>query len=160
MTNPIRIVFTLALSFLTFICYSQTEEPEPSEIVIHYGYDAAGNRISKTIVITPVQDDEDSTAEGADKSNTPFDGEISVYPNPTYGLVNIQISEELIKNQPKGQFKARLEVFDTSGKRVLRDQLSTSLSEIDLSQKAAGTYIAKLTIGKESQSWRIKKTND
>ena len=56
-----------------------------------------------------------------------------VYPNPTFGKVNIETDEQV-----------RMSVFDGFGKSVYTESISSGKSEFDITQYAAGFYILVL----------------
>ncbi len=62
---------------------------------------------------------------------------ISVYPNPTNGVVNINLTAELAKN-------ASLEVYDALGKLVVKQILSNELNTINISNLENGIYVFKV----------------
>lgn len=62
---------------------------------------------------------------------------ISVYPNPTNGVLNIAISSELAGN-------TSVEVYDAVGKLVIKETLSTETSTINTSKLTDGIYVFKI----------------
>jgi len=87
---------------------------------------------------------------GIDEHHHNFPGEMSVFPNPSDGLVSIQISNA------KQNFRARLEIFDLNGKQVHREILNfssgASTAILDLQALPAGSYILILNAGEASRS--------
>ncbi|MCX7742962.1 MAG: PKD domain-containing protein [Flavobacteriales bacterium] len=75
-----------------------------------------------------------------------------IYPNPSEGVFAINIS-------PIESTEALLQVMDLSGKLILTrtfGSASFGLTDwIDMSEKAAGTYVLKLTIGQYSKTTRL-----
>lgn len=73
-----------------------------------------------------------------------LDHEILVYPNPTDGILNVELSG-FVSNE------ARLEVFDLMGRTVYNGTMNASKtyasSSIDLAGVPAGHYIVKVTTG-------------
>ena len=57
-----------------------------------------------------------------------------VYPNPSSGIFQLQIQEEV-----------QLEVYDLMGKMVLQKNVQAGAAFFDLSQYASGVYILKAT---------------
>ncbi|MEZ4826987.1 MAG: PKD domain-containing protein [Bacteroidia bacterium] len=69
--------------------------------------------------------------------------ELNVYPNPNTGQFSVDISLE------NGD-RVEMEVFDISGKRVLRKSLGyifTHTENVSLNNSAKGLYLLKLTVG-------------
>jgi len=62
---------------------------------------------------------------------------ISIYPNPTNGILNIAISSELAGN-------TSVEVYDAVGKLVIKETLSTETSTINTSKLTDGIYVFKV----------------
>jgi len=60
---------------------------------------------------------------------------VQIYPNPTTGLIRIQNSEHSIKN---------VSVFDIYGREVLKQEVGSQKTDVDLSQQAKGIYIIKV----------------
>ena len=65
--------------------------------------------------------------------------EVSIYPNPTTGVIRIN-NEKLIINN--------VEVFDIYGKELLKSKIRSTKHEVDLSQQPKGIYIIKVTTNK------------
>lgn len=63
--------------------------------------------------------------------------EISVFPNPTNGMVNIAITSELLNN-------SSIEVYDAVGKLVLREALSKQSTSVNLNRLEEGAYFYKI----------------
>ncbi len=62
---------------------------------------------------------------------------ISIYPNPTNGIVNIAISSELVEG-------TSIEVYDAIGKLVMKQNLTNDTNTINLSQVEDGMYMFKI----------------
>lgn len=73
-----------------------------------------------------------------------FQNSISVYPNPTKGLLNITCD-----------INADMMVYDKSGRLVFRGALNSAKNTFDLGSIDNGTYILKLTAGKKEVSSKI-----
>lgn len=74
--------------------------------------------------------------------------EISIYPNPTNGLINVKIG----KNIPGATYT----IADQSGRQVLNGKLTSETTTMDISQLANGFYF--LTLGDEQkQTFKIIK---
>nr|MBX2877857.1 DUF3616 domain-containing protein [Saprospiraceae bacterium] len=76
--------------------------------------------------------------------------DLSVYPNPSRGLLQVEVSEEVQLEQ--------LEVFDINGRPVLRQQLSSFGSfRLDLSALPAGLYSLRIRADQGTSVQRIIK---
>ena len=61
-----------------------------------------------------------------------------VYPNPSLGLLYIELDEKDVKH-------TNVKVFDALGKLVYETEISTFITQLDLSNIADGTYFVRLT---------------
>ncbi len=155
---PKSILCTLLLSLLMCIA---TE----SNAQIYYGYDVAGNRTSKTITLitktlkkmVKVEDSLDLVAAQLtneyDEPQTEelADAEIKIYPNPTHGMLRVDILNVELNKADK------IVLFDVRGNFVKQILNLTESNVIDLSNSANGIYMMNITIGQESTTWRIIK---
>jgi hypothetical protein len=62
---------------------------------------------------------------------------INIYPNPTYGILNIAISSELAGN-------TSIEVYDALGKLVVKETLTNETTTINTSKLTDGMYVYKV----------------
>ena len=80
-------------------------------------------------------------------STSEFDfNEISLYPNPTNSVFNLEIPNEVVK---------QVEIYDLSGKKLLK----SNQHQIDLSSFATGIYMVQILTesGKIGVSKLVKK---
>jgi hypothetical protein len=119
---------------------------------VSYGYDAAGNRISRTIVFSQLRNAVLETQEETPVySEVLKELEIRIYPNPTDGLLKVEIL-----NMEEKQ-SATVSLYSLSGKLILsRDRISGS-TELDISSHATGTYILRIFAGESRTEWKIIK---
>ncbi|MES2761937.1 MAG: T9SS type A sorting domain-containing protein [Bacteroidota bacterium] len=75
--------------------------------------------------------------------------ELSVFPNPSKGIFNIEVSEKAITST------SFLEVTDIQGRQVLKNQLSHANISIDLSNYNNGVYF--LTVKQANTVYAVKK---
>jgi hypothetical protein len=140
------------LGFFAIVClqllYSQDK--------VSYGYDAAGNRTSRTIIYAappspaPAEPQEDE-APPAVYSEMLSDIEIKIYPNPTDGLLKVEIL-----NLPEKQ-TANIWLYNLSGKLITSFRRITDFANIDISEQPTGTYLMKIVAGKNQTEWKIIK---
>jgi flagellar hook protein FlgE len=143
-----------------------------------YTYDASGNRTQrKVIIITPTPPQAAAavvpdTARQEVVASTPApdstqsfkteDATIvktnsttlliaDVYPNPTYGIVNVMISEQ-------GTFTGVL--YNMEGKAVMQEALNSGQNMMDLSNVGDGQFILRITSadGRTQEFKIIKKS--
>ncbi|MDR1881935.1 MAG: T9SS type A sorting domain-containing protein, partial [Prevotella sp.] len=119
---------------------------------VSYGYDAAGNRISRTIVIAPsLRASEAEEEEATVYSEVVAELLIKVYPNPTQGLLHIEI-----ENLPP-DVTASIALYQLSGKLVTLKQDVTYSTEIDITGQAPGIYVLRIVAGEAQTEWKIIK---
>lgn len=139
--NKIYCIIVLLLSY-SFIA-SQTTNVE-------FNYDADGNMILRKIIVVPSnikgnpnQDDVISEEFGQQK--------IKIYPNPTNGILKLDISEidDLINNYCR--------IYSLNGTLLLNKKISGRLTEIDLSSYETGSYLMDIHLGDKISRWKIIK---
>jgi thiol-disulfide isomerase/thioredoxin len=69
---------------------------------------------------------------------------VTMYPNPTNGLVNIVLQEDM-----------DVQVFDITGKIVYKNALTTGTSQLNLSHLQSGAYIVNFTGNNSSASQKL-----
>ena len=148
MKNTIIIVFLL---FYSINGISQT---------ISFAYDAAGNRVSRTITLggTKSSASGNESEQFALEQNEDFftevlaEKEIKIYPNPTRGQLRVDIlGYEQLNN------KCSIQVFSSGGRLVYKTNSLSQSNNINLSSQAAGLYLMHIAIGKEKTTWKIIK---
>lgn len=80
--------------------------------------------------------------------NTALQGKISVYPNPVKDFLMIDFKSDQREN-------ANYQVFDTTGKLILKGDLKNIKNEIDASTLPVGMYI--LSISNENETLKTYK---
>ena len=158
-------------SFISKIAKTLTlrngEAPTPTKKIV-YSYDDAGNRINRQVVmpkssqstadstkIAVTETKESATSASMTKAAVSGEGktgatvsaeiqmEVSIYPNPTQGVFQVDISGTDI---PQG---AQIEIYSGSGALAGRWTDISYNNTFDISDKPAGIYILRLTLGKE-----------
>jgi hypothetical protein len=138
------IGFILALAIIPFAGFTQNS--------FDFGYDAAGNRISRTITLKSA---EINDGIAASQIENPVEEKIGfkttrIYPNPTKGVLHIEISSE--NNQ-----ESNLTVHDLHGKLITQNEGFLYNCDINLSSYPAGVYILRVFIGSDSKEWKVIK---
>ncbi len=131
-TNTLAMILVIVLP--TLLCAQQS--------FVHFEYDAAGNRIERYISVTKLTeadtllfgDDATYNIMNVDEAeNNPAGSNIQVYPNPTYGMLNIDVGRPL-------QNTLSWYLFDQTGRVVLQGKLLQQNSTINLQPLQNGTY--------------------
>ena len=80
------------------------------------------------------------------------DGSIAAYPNPTNGIVNLEVSANLLDDTDCYYI-----VVDLSGREVSNGLIVQSRTMLDLTSEASGNYILTVTVGDRKEKWQIVK---
>lgn len=111
-------------------------------------YDAAGNRIKRSII---VQEDPEIVASSDD---TKFDklkeNSLKIYPNP----VSDNLSIELLLQENK---TVEITLIDLNGKLIKKFSISKGVNNINLNDLAPGEYFLTTLIESEKRSWKLTK---
>ncbi|MCQ2308372.1 MAG: T9SS type A sorting domain-containing protein [Bacteroidales bacterium] len=121
---------------------------------VSYAYDADGNRVSRTVWLGNDREDrsQSDTAAVAHYTDCIDECEISIYPNPTSGRVNVGMTSP---TEEDIAFTAAL--FSPSGVLITRREAGTFPAEFDLSGLPPGVYMLELRLGDETRTWKIIK---
>ena len=142
---------------------------------VRFAYDAAGNRVRRELVVgskkpkglrTLSADSTQQTASDLDPrdeadrrhprgrdyvTETIDRGQVRIYPNPTEGELTI----EFLGYRPEQ--RAVLVVYDLFGRVVVRREVASVTTMLDLSAQSAGLYVLHLIVGKDRSAWKIRK---
>lgn len=132
---------------------------------IEYTYDANGNRISRSILIEELKSQSFSfpvinpkslqTFEKAMKAEeiTSEEGEPEaiVYPNPSKGLINIEITNMPFESQNE------MKLYDLSGTELIIKKDFGSYSEMDINRFKDGIYILQIRINEKIFDFKVIK---
>lgn len=122
---------------------------------VTFGYDADGNRISRNVTFKKDSENgrslSDSLATEQFTASDSFGGRMSVtlYPNPTYGQFSIDV-KSVVADIP-----LRAVLSTATGTVIASRTVTEGLTEFDLGGQAAGTYVLRLTVGKETHVWKV-----
>ncbi|MFH0842168.1 MAG: T9SS type A sorting domain-containing protein [Bacteroidota bacterium] len=155
-----RIIILLILAFAgSGIIIGQT---------IEYAYDNNGNRVGRSIVIEELKSQSFSfpvenimnlqTAEKAmqaalEENNSEEKGEpdVIIYPNPSRGLLNI----EIVNLSQGSQNEMRL--YDLSGTELIIKKDFGSTSDLNINMFKAGIYILRIKIDEKLFDFKVIK---
>lgn len=127
---------------------------------INYDYDNAGNRVKRYIIVEEIDNvvkgefrsgKEDESLGKEDKAISEEEVSIKVYPNPTTGIVNVDIAnvDETENNT--------LHLYDSRGELITSRKRLQGNNVIDFMNTPNGIYILKLNIGDKEKSYKIIK---
>jgi len=114
---------------------------------LSYTYDAAGNRISRTIVLG---------LKNADVQQQEFTEiiakkEIKIYPNPVESFLTVSIAgfgDDIV---------SECFIYNLAGTLVMREKISGELTTLDMSSFSSGTYVLQISVNGEKSVWKIVK---
>jgi hypothetical protein len=128
---------------------------------IVFEYDENGNRTSRVLVTEQLKsaiidfpiNDNKKLELAKDKKDQFLDLEtnIKVYPNPTKGLLRIEISD-----LPDGA-STQLQLFDYSGFELIDHRNIPPSQELDISRYKDGLFILRIIINTKVSNWKIVK---
>ena len=139
-----KLLISSILLFLTISSYAQTFQ-------IQYDYDVAGNRISRTVItLNPINNKvfEDSTYNEM-QENTLANLQVRIYPNPTYGLIKVEI-----ENLPL-TCNGSIIVLDVNARALFQNDNIQSNMLVDFTPYAPGNYSMILIINGKKKEWGI-----
>ncbi|MFV0397993.1 MAG: T9SS type A sorting domain-containing protein, partial [Bacteroidales bacterium] len=121
-----------------------------SQSSINFSYDAAGNRINRSIVVTRAS--EQSKLQELPLKNDFEETRVTIYPNPTKGIISISIQggNEEFKN-------SSLALYSISGALITSNRISDRTVTIDIRGENKGMYILKLILDGQISEWKVIK---
>lgn len=152
--NYLRIFLLIAIAgFWGTQLYAQS---------VKYTYDDAGNRKSRAKVINmpsmvKSSTGETGTEEDAEAEAPKFEDiltgmKITIYPNPTRGMLQVDITGGEI---PKD---AKIYIYNISGNLIRQVNSISGSNTVDISAQPAGTYVMRIMLDKENVSvWKVIK---
>ncbi len=140
----------LYLTFLIFISLLAGLKAQS----IGYGYDAAGNRISRYIITT-----KDAVENDTAPQNNPQEFKLDsqtktlIYPNPTAGLLNFKITSP----GNEENLNIRVKVYTVSGNLIVDEVFHSGRFNVDITHQPNGTYLLDLQVNNKKQAFTIIK---
>ena len=126
------------------------------QTTFHYTYDDTGNRTERTINLgenkSGIMDESITRPQEIIKDDTFLPSKILIYPNPTDGVLQVEIIES-----GDGDSDFALVVSDINGTQILRKKKESSRTIIDLSDQPSGFYILNITLGPVVSRWKVVK---
>ena len=130
-------------------------------VTVRFGYDACGNRVSRTLEFSKGEPDavpngmpiDDADQWQSELRDDFAGGEAALFPNPTDGGFILSLAGEVTKNGITAV------VCTLDGKVVDERAVSGSMEAFDLSGKPAGIYLLRLSSDRETKVWKIIKRN-
>jgi hypothetical protein len=125
---------------------------------VSFGYDPAGNRISRVIDMGSSNRAPRAGAGDTDETETPPpfveqltpDLQVKIYPNPTKGLLQVELAGNADEN-------AQIQVFSQAGQQIFTCTAGGTRTPVDLSACPSGVYILRLIINEKTENYTIIK---
>ena len=132
-----------------FICMCFTAKAQQC---LSYAYDAAGNRIGRSIVL---QAQASKTLRKTTDSTFVYEmlaeKQLKIYPNPVKSMLTISIAG--YDTSMQGDFS----LFNYSGAMALKGKIEEEITQLDMGFLPQGTYILKINLKGQPTSWKIIK---
>ena len=127
------------------LCFSQGR--------VGYAYDAAGNRISRTIVLNMNAAKKQAITDKKVKmySDMLAKHDIRISPNPTKGMVRVTITGL------KSDDDCSLAVYSSAGQLIERKPVHGDTAVADISSQPNGYYLLHILVNGEKTVWKIIK---
>lgn len=153
--NLKKLIFVLCLCHITFtIGFAQKSD----QFVVKFSYDLNGNRVQRWVevlkIVTADTVDslhQDSLIKNNITNSGVLNGTISIFPNPTEGLLDMKITGM------KAGETAEYVFASLTGQELLHKKTYSPLTKIDISIFAPGTYIMVVRSGTQTGKWKIIK---
>lgn len=141
----------ILLFFIIVWPFVQAQTPA----TVSYSYDANGNRVSRSIVFSRME--EGSGDDSLDKEYlTSIQDEIghvtlNIYPNPTNDRICVE------RNDTEGNGNMVVFLSSVTGVLVCKVETDNNQTFLDLSNLSSGIYIIKVDVNGEQRCWKVIK---
>lgn len=138
--------YYLLISFLSLISIAGI-----SQNMVSYAYDNAGNRISRKIVplnSNPLHAKAEAPAPVEEQLG---ERKITVYPNPTKGMLAVEITGGDDKDQ------LQISLYNADGKQLQNKKLESGTNPINMATYPSGWYILRVQAGEKRTEFKIIK---
>jgi hypothetical protein len=125
---------------------------------ITYGYDAAGNRVSRVIYfyetseeIPPPEEEAEEQEQEAIYEEMLSEMTVKIAPNPTEGLLRVTL-----ENMPKKTL-GQIFLYNFNGKLITAQKNVRTSAELNITNQPAGIYVLRIVAGEQQTKWKIIK---
>ena len=140
-----RLIFFLILGGLLLL--NNTAKAQ-----VTYSYDDAGNRVFRNSIINMQSSRaKKAVVDSTVQKETMGKQEILIYPNPTKGMLKIEISG-LNTDTP-----VHIVLMDANGRPLIERQIIQSPELVDITAYPMGWYLMRIIRGTEIKEWKIIK---
>jgi YD repeat-containing protein len=136
-----------ALALISLLCLTVSGQ------TVYFGYDAAGNRISRSITLqkSTAQSENENQPQPQEFKDQLGNHEVLIYPNPVTSELTVKIPS-LGDNE-----YTIISLFDQNGRMVYRNERATAFNVIGFSNLNAGVYYMKIMMKDRSVEWKVVK---
>ena len=120
--------------------------------VVEYGYDAAGNRIRRSVQYKTNGIKKTKKSRKDVLKELEITTQTMVYPNPTKNLIYLRVNNEITAAKEK-QFI----IYDNLGRMVMDQEIDNTLMEINVSGLKEGVYYLVVKYDDHQKDWKIIK---
>lgn len=117
---------------------------------VSYDYDYAGNRISRKIITLP-QSVKGKTPDPVPVTDQMGDRKITIYPNPTKGMLAVDI------NGGDSKDELSIQLYDGNGKQMLNEKVQPGTTTLNLTSYPQAYYIMRVQAGSKFTEYKIIK---
>jgi hypothetical protein len=138
--------------FTTVLCACLSVNTYAQRVV--YAYDNAGNRISRYPEIVMESSSGELRSETGNETfeETVAEMKISIYPNPTHGILKVNISGKEIPEN------AQIHLYTINGTLIGQWRNLSVSNTIDISSHPSGNYLMRIVLDNSNVSnWKIIK---
>ncbi len=119
---------------------------------LSYAYDAAGNRVGRTIVLEPRSaSDSENPADTVFFEETLDDTQVRIYPNPVETQMTIRVSGYAPSMQ--GEYS----LYNITGIMVAKRRITGETTLVDMGRYPKGIYILHIILNGQPTAWRVIK---
>ncbi len=119
---------------------------------LSYAYDAAGNRVGRTIVLEPRSaSDSENPADTVFFEETLDDTQVRIYPNPVETQMTIRVSGYAPSMQ--GEYS----LYNITGIMVAKRRFTGETTLVDMGRYPKGIYILHIILNGQPTAWRVIK---
>ena len=118
--------------------------------VVDFMYDESGNCIKKYLTVELPSKASDNPLDTVSKTDNIGDVAISVYPNPTDGLLRVVVS-----GAEQHDFDFRL--IDAGGRLLQQFRSRNEINDVDMTYYTSGVYVLVLYVDNKRSVFRIIK---
>ena len=137
----------ILLSFILLLALAAKAQQKLS-----YAYDAAGNRVGRTVVLDPRSASaSENPADSVFFEETLDDKQVRIYPNPVETQMTIKITGYTPSMQ--GEYS----LYNIAGIMVAKRRITGETTLVDMSRHPRGIYILHILLNGHPTVWKVIK---